>query len=498
MHRELPQSPVKASASLYARLTTLVVTTCVLVATLGLSAQADELDQRRDQLDQQLQEQEGVVEHYSNELSAAVAALEAAEAELRAAEAELAEAEAATEEARRIEAERKEEEHQAIRDLERAEASVRAAIAAWNSVDARVVEEITVITQQSGPLVDLALLFTDVSMANLNQRAQLSTTLFDSSALELDVLQELRFQMEQAEAAAEVAREAAEEAREAAEEQTAVAEETEAEAARLRASVQDKVTARDAAKADTESTLSAEQQRYADLEAESADVDRRIQERIRLEEERRKEEERKEEERRQKEAADQAARDQAARDQAARQNNSSGTSSSSGSSSTPSSNSGGSSSSSSSSSGSSNSSSSSSSSSASSSGFQRPVPGRITSPYGPRVHPILGVRRLHDGTDFAGACGSPIKAAADGVVAERYYHVAYGNRLMIDHGRVNGTYVTTGYNHATRYVVSPGQSVTRGQTIGYVGTTGYSTGCHLHLMVWEGGSLVNPMSKWFS
>ena len=125
-----------------------------------------------------------------------------------------------------------------------------------------------------------------------------------------------------------------------------------------------------------------------------------------------------------------------------------------------------------------------------------PVPGPITSPYGLRLHPVLGYWKLHDGTDFRGACGSVIRAPAAGRVAERYYNGGYGNRLMIDHGYVNGRYVTTGYNHAIRYSVSVGQRVSKGQVIGYVGTTGYSTGCHLHLMVWLNGGLTNPMT-WF-
>ena len=67
---------------------------------------------------------------------------------------------------------------------------------------------------------------------------------------------------------------------------------------------------------------------------------------------------------------------------------------------------------------------------------------------------------------------------------------------MIDHGSINGRYITTGYNHATRYTVSVGQRVTKGQVIGYAGTTGLSTGCHLHLMVWVNGSLTNPMTQY--
>ena len=73
------------------------------------------------------------------------------------------------------------------------------------------------------------------------------------------------------------------------------------------------------------------------------------------------------------------------------------------------------------------------------------------------------------------------------------YNAGYGNRLMLDH-EIGGRRVRTGYNHATRYVVRPGTVVQRGQLLGYVGTTGYSTGCHLHLMLWVGGRLANPMT----
>jgi murein DD-endopeptidase MepM/ murein hydrolase activator NlpD len=124
------------------------------------------------------------------------------------------------------------------------------------------------------------------------------------------------------------------------------------------------------------------------------------------------------------------------------------------------------------------------------------VAARITSPFGMRFHPVLHYWKLHDGTDFGAACGTPIRAAYAGRVAERYYNAGYGNRLMIDHGYVGGRYVTTGYNHASHYIVHVGQRVREGQIIGYVGTTGFSTGCHLHLMVWIGGRLRNPMT-WF-
>ena len=126
-------------------------------------------------------------------------------------------------------------------------------------------------------------------------------------------------------------------------------------------------------------------------------------------------------------------------------------------------------------------------------GLARPVPGPITSPFGMRFHPVLHVWKLHDGTDFGAACGTPIRAPADGRVASVYYNSAYGHRLMLDH-KIDGRQIRTGYNHATRYVVSPGTVVKRGQLLGYVGTTGYSTGCHLHLMLWVNGRLANPMT----
>ncbi len=122
-----------------------------------------------------------------------------------------------------------------------------------------------------------------------------------------------------------------------------------------------------------------------------------------------------------------------------------------------------------------------------------PASGSITSPYGMRFHPVLHVWKLHDGTDFGTGCGAPVRAAAAGTVMQTYYNGGYGNRVILNNGRMRGKSVVTTYNHLTRWIVSPGQHVSRGQTIGYSGTTGYSTGCHLHFMVIANGSTVNPM-----
>jgi murein DD-endopeptidase MepM/ murein hydrolase activator NlpD len=123
-----------------------------------------------------------------------------------------------------------------------------------------------------------------------------------------------------------------------------------------------------------------------------------------------------------------------------------------------------------------------------------PVDGPVTSPFGYRIHPIYGYWGLHDGTDFGVSCGEGMRAAADGKVISRYYSSIYGNRLYIDVGKVNGHSLTVVYNHATSYRVNVGDTVTRGEIVGYVGSTGWSTGCHLHFTVLQDGTAVDPMN----
>jgi len=125
--------------------------------------------------------------------------------------------------------------------------------------------------------------------------------------------------------------------------------------------------------------------------------------------------------------------------------------------------------------------------------FDSPVPGSyVTSPYGMRMHPILQVYKLHDGMDLSAGCGVPIVAPADGEVVAQYYNAGYGNRLLISHGTADGVALATSYNHLSEYATTVGQQVERGDVIGYVGTTGYSTGCHLHFMVYENAATVDP------
>ncbi|HEX4979237.1 MAG TPA: peptidoglycan DD-metalloendopeptidase family protein [Acidimicrobiales bacterium] len=117
-----------------------------------------------------------------------------------------------------------------------------------------------------------------------------------------------------------------------------------------------------------------------------------------------------------------------------------------------------------------------------------PVEGRITSGFGPRRHPILGTTRTHAGIDFAVPHGRPIRASAAGEVVVASTRGGYGLTVVVDHG---GTLATL-YAHQSRLAVREGQTVTRGQTIGYVGSTGLSTGPHLHFEVRVSGNPVDP------
>ncbi|MEM9087974.1 MAG: peptidoglycan DD-metalloendopeptidase family protein [Cyanobacteria bacterium P01_F01_bin.53] len=118
-----------------------------------------------------------------------------------------------------------------------------------------------------------------------------------------------------------------------------------------------------------------------------------------------------------------------------------------------------------------------------------PSLGPITSHFGSRFHPVLGYSRFHAGTDFGAAHGSPIRAAESGVVIMSGWYGGYGNTVIIDHG--GG--LTTLYGHASRLDVYEGDTVKKGDTIAAIGTTGLSTGPHLHFEVRRGGEAVEPL-----
>lgn len=114
----------------------------------------------------------------------------------------------------------------------------------------------------------------------------------------------------------------------------------------------------------------------------------------------------------------------------------------------------------------------------------------VTSSYGYRVHPITGNYSFHNGVDLAAAQGTPIYATKSGVVSTATYNYAYGYYVVVNH--LDG--YSSLYGHMTHYTVSEGEYVERGEIIGYVGSTGYSTGPHLHFTIYYNGNTVNPMN----
>ncbi len=122
-------------------------------------------------------------------------------------------------------------------------------------------------------------------------------------------------------------------------------------------------------------------------------------------------------------------------------------------------------------------------------GLSWPVRGPITSPFGWRVNPIWHSREFHPGIDIAVATGTPVHAAADGIVTYAGWLTGYGNVVIIYHG----SDISTLYAHLQRYIVRKGEKVKRGQIIAYSDNTGWSTGPHLHFGVYLGDKPVNPM-----
>jgi murein DD-endopeptidase MepM/ murein hydrolase activator NlpD len=119
-----------------------------------------------------------------------------------------------------------------------------------------------------------------------------------------------------------------------------------------------------------------------------------------------------------------------------------------------------------------------------------PTTGRITSGYGQRRDPFEQAEgEFHHGLDIANALGTPVKATADGIVQLASWQGGYGRLIMIEHGRGFKTY----YGHNSKLMVKPGDRVTRGQVISLMGTSGHSTGYHLHYEIWQNGHVVNPM-----
>ena len=492
------QPPLGARLNALARhrLPAVVVTGALVVALAGgllvSTAQADDLTDQRAELKSQISETRSDLNESSAALSNAGVRVDQAASRLAGARAELARAQSTLVSA-------KAEDARLARKLKRAQAELAKAKAdvleCQERLDAKK-QMVGVLVrnayQQQTNLMPIAVL-TDPSTADLATRVQWATTMFDTTQSKIDELLALEAQLKTrraklADAEAKVAEDRAEAAASLSRTRRLEAQARSAESAVAGELVQQQAVEQAAAQ-----DVAQDRARYAKLASERADVEHRIAVRIAKQEAaakaakaakaaevraaaRRDATARAEAKAEAKAEARAAARAKAASPQ--RTSRSSTARVAAPGASERASNHA------------------SSSSSGAHHGFVYPVGAPITSAYGMRFHPVLRYWKLHDGTDFGAGCGTAMRAAAGGVVSEKYYNPGYGNRLMIDHGKVDGKYVTTGYNHAIRYVVGKGDRVRKGQVIGYVGSTGYSTGCHLHLMVWINGGVVNPMS-WY-
>lgn len=123
-------------------------------------------------------------------------------------------------------------------------------------------------------------------------------------------------------------------------------------------------------------------------------------------------------------------------------------------------------------------------------GLHRPVAGSVSSRFGTRIHPILRFARFHRGVDYRANWGSPVYAAEDGAVVIAGWKGGYGRQVRLAHG----SGLQTSYSHLSEVAVASGSRVRKGQIIGYVGSTGFSTGPHLHYEVWRNGQALDPLS----
>ena len=418
---------------------------------LGHQASADELTSQRARVKQQIAKTKSDLNESSQALRVAVVAVDRAQNKLDAASARLA-----TTRQRLAVAQAKDTQMAAKLQQARAElaAAVAAVVAGQARLDAQQAKAGRVIReqyQQQTNLLPIALLVDPDSSEDLQTRLQWSTTLFDAAQAEIDRLTLLQRQLNAARARQSVLEASVAAARREAAANLKIKKRLEIRAATGQATVERLLEQRKATEDAAAADVAQDKARYSELIKERASVERRIAGRIAKAAAERKAAERKANARRSHSTTKRSGQDRRSSNQ---------------------------------------------SMSSAGHGFSYPVPARITSPFGMRFHPILRYWKLHDGTDFGAGCGTSIRAPHAGRVAERYYNIGYGKRLMIDHGYVGGKYVTTGYNHASRYIVGVGQRVHKGQVIGYVGSTGFSTGCHLHLMVWLNGRLRNPMT-WF-
>ncbi|MDR1808231.1 MAG: M23 family metallopeptidase [Propionibacteriaceae bacterium] len=456
------------------------------LALLAGPAQADDdLEQRKDELAGQATEAQAYVDGQAALLADANQRVADAEARVAAAETDVANAQArvaaAQDEVTKAQEALKaaqaavalakahddlkaEELAAAQQDLTAAQAREKQGEATLAEEHQRLAELVAASFQQNSSLISIATVldFTG-DISTLGNRIQWAQTSAMSQQESLDRLKEVQRQLITARGETQVAEARADDAKAAAAAQLAQTQELEAQAEAAEAAVEAALASQQAALADEQTALAAQRDALAGEEAAKADAAtelaaaedqlaaiQREQEEVNAEIARRAEEARL--------AAEEAARQAASSAAGASGSGYTG--------------------------------------STSWSGLIRPISASeswISSPYGWRYNPIGGYSELHDGTDFAANCWTPIRAVAAGTVIKSYFGDGYGNRVFVDHGWVNGHYLISAYNHMVQPGLPVGTWVNQGDIVGYVGTTGYSTGCHLHFHLYVDGVLVDPM-----
>ncbi|HST91267.1 MAG TPA: peptidoglycan DD-metalloendopeptidase family protein, partial [Brevundimonas sp.] len=410
-----------------------------LLACAGVaSAHADDLSDRRKAVAQQIARTKIALSESSQALNAAGVAVDQAQNQLVSAAAALAETQ------RLLAAAHVKDVAMAARlklaraELKTAKAAVVAGQARLDAQKRLVGEMVRDQYQQQTNLLPLAILVQSASTADLQTRVQWSTTMFDTTQAKIDRMKQLQVELDATKAQqAKLEKQVAQDRAEAAANLVAK-QKLESAAQAQEEAVASLLRQRQAIEEDASQDVAQDKARYVQLNQERVTVEKRIAIRIAKAKAKAKREAAARRAAAAKAAAKakkaaRAAKAAKAKARAKAQRAKARAEASSGS--RGSGDSGG---------------------SGASHDFEFPVSAPISSAYGMRFHPILRYWKLHDGTDFAAGCGTKIRAAYSGEVAEKYYNAGYGNRLMIDHGKVDGKYVTTGYNHAIRYTVRVG------------------------------------------
>ena len=415
-----------------------VLTTCL---SMTLPANADQLNNRKRQLAGQVNQANSSVNYSSGKLDEASKRLSASRAELADAQAILAKAEAELGEASAAEQARSEELSEAEKQLSEQNKKISEGKQAIDKQRNKAAAEMRAVHQQNTALLSVGMLLSENgNTSDINSRVQWAQTLYNSNVGEINRLTRMQLENQKAQESRAVVENQARQLRDSAAEQVEAKRAASLAAQNAKIKVDEVVASNQAVEADAKKSVNEAIANRNSMQAQLDSVTNQINFRDA--------------------AQASAARRSQQTGQTRRQDPAPAPA--------PAARGGG--------------------------KLFRPANGPYTSPFGWRFHPTLKYNMLHTGIDIGAPCGAPIYAAEAGVVVKYLptaYSGGYGNRVVIDHGVVGGNRMTAAYNHATSFVVGVGQSVSRGQVIGYVGTTGYSTGCHLDFELWVNGQITD-------